>query len=1355
MFRSVNNCSVRFLILVAVAMLLLIPHSGTLLSPGTIEPDTMDIPPLNENEKMSEDDIGSVRGETTRNQISFTAGDVIDTNRTTAIVEGGVATLSHTPAPDEGVSKSDELLLSWLTDPVHTYKFYPNAMAYDSERHVMVLSLQGVKYLYTIDLADGSKKDDIPTADDNHTGVGCEGNFYYYSIGDGYSSSQDLYRYNKAAFDNPTSGVGEGTSSKDGYPLTIMDNHIYRGKPYEDGTEDWGKIDTIEKVSVADTDEVLATYPLDFSGVADITSDGEYLWLLKETERAVTIYLYDSEGKMVGEFPEIYVTPKTLKPCGLAYAKGKLYVLLYEKENTTEISSLLEIDIINHYSNKDHIYSKTFAQSEGIITSVKIDPDVVIPVGTSIDYYISPDGGSTWNVIEKDEWLPVGGTTTNLMYKIEMGSTKPLLTPTINDLKIEWKIAKAPQPLSPIGGVWIKGPEVEVSWNFIGSDALDAQTQFEVQVSSNSSFIIPFRDTKPRESAESSFSFTGALDFPDGTYYWRVRTMDSYGGWSPFSDPPRQFNVDSKMPTGSMMINGGNSTTPDLRVKLNISADDSSGSGVRLIYISDIGENPGKESHWTPYVPVKDWILSSGEGEKILYVWFKDGVGLQSKRYETTIVYEKIVEEDKGKFGWGKIGSFDVFYVVVIAALLMLLVIAIIILKRGGDDYYDDDDDYYDDDDDDDEELDVLEQIRRKRKTEMDAKLETEEDEDEDEKSEKEEFETQARGRYIGASLDDDFSLESSRYGAKDELDDDDIEVQSQGPYSVASEDDDFALDRPRYGGPPSLDDFMKNIEDMDKEPDPSDEDEKEIGMSEEEVKKAREQIELLRTRRMGILDAIREEKDPRKQTALEQQMDEIQQLIAELRKHMPPEKEEEEVLLDVVEEEPPPPPEKVVAMSVPSDIEEKLKGGRKGDRKRVGGLGFLDKKEEEERSTVSPEVQARLQQILQQLRVLQQQQMAVQNQMRQTADPGQQKILNQQVTVLSQQQQALQQEAQRLQQQLSSQKGTPAQEEKPVDIKARAAQILQQLQALQQRQMAIQQQLAQTQDPGQKQALTQQYQMAQKQAEALKLEAAALQKNAGEGGKPAPSGEAPPPAQPQASKISPEVEAKLKQIIQQLQALQQQQLAIQQQIAQTQDPGQKQALAQQYQVAQQQAQVLKQQAEGLQKQAQSGGAPAPAALAPPPAQPQAAKPSPEVEAKLKQILQQLQALMQQQAAIQQQMAQTQDPGQKQALTQQYQVAQQQAQVLKQQAEALQKQTGALQKQAQTPTSPEIQSQYQNMMQQPQLIQQFKAVQQQAMAIQQQMAQTQDPGQKQALMQQYQVLQQQQAALQQQLQKSQ
>lgn len=163
--------------------------------------------------------------ETTRNSIDFTDGNIINASLTTAIVESGVAMLSHYPAPDDDISKSDELLLSWLKDPVHTYKFYPNAMAYDSERHVMVLSLQGVKYLYTIDLADGSKKDDIPTADDNHTGVACEGNFYYYSIGDGYSSSQDLYRYNKAAFYNPTSGVGEGTSSKDGYPLTIMDNH--------------------------------------------------------------------------------------------------------------------------------------------------------------------------------------------------------------------------------------------------------------------------------------------------------------------------------------------------------------------------------------------------------------------------------------------------------------------------------------------------------------------------------------------------------------------------------------------------------------------------------------------------------------------------------------------------------------------------------------------------------------------------------------------------------------------------------------------------------------------------------------------------------------------------------------------------------------------------------------------------------------------------------------------------------------------------------------------------------------------------------------------------------------------------
>ena len=83
------------------------------------------------------------------------------------------------------------------------------------------------------------------------------------------------------------------------------------------------------------------------------------------------------------------------------------------------------------------------------------------------------------------------------------------------------------------------------------------------------------------------------------------------GGVIPDSDPP----------TGSIVINNNDAYTNSVNVTLTLSADDP--SGVSQMCIS----NTGSCSSWEAYAASKPWALSGGDGNKTVYVWFKDNPG--------------------------------------------------------------------------------------------------------------------------------------------------------------------------------------------------------------------------------------------------------------------------------------------------------------------------------------------------------------------------------------------------------------------------------------------------------------------------------------------------------------------------------------------------------------------------------------------------------------------------------------------------------------------------------------------------------------------------------------------------------
>jgi hypothetical protein len=98
------------------------------------------------------------------------------------------------------------------------------------------------------------------------------------------------------------------------------------------------------------------------------------------------------------------------------------------------------------------------------------------------------------------------------------------------------------------------------------------------------------------------------------------------------------ITLDTLAPTGSIAINDGDAYTHSISVTLALSARDT-GSEVAEMGFSDDGST---WSTWEPYATSKPWTLPAGDGEKAVYVAYRDQAGRISTTYSDTIVLDTL-----------------------------------------------------------------------------------------------------------------------------------------------------------------------------------------------------------------------------------------------------------------------------------------------------------------------------------------------------------------------------------------------------------------------------------------------------------------------------------------------------------------------------------------------------------------------------------------------------------------------------------------------------------------------------------------------------------------------------------------
>lgn len=194
------------------------------------------------------------------------------------------------------------------------------------------------------------------------------------------------------------------------------------------------------------------------------------------------------------------------------------------------------------------------------------------------------------------------------------------------------------KPTSSMSALPATSPaNIALAWS--GSDTLSGISTYDVQVrlGTDSEWTDVLSNT-----TNTSTNYTGTNGI---TYYFRSRTRDVAGNVEDWPSDYDTFTVvDTEVPSGTVVINGGALTTTAINVNLGLSATDVT-SGVAQMSFSNDGNT---WSTWQAYATSTSWTLTTGDGSKSVYARFMDTPGNISLSVSDTIILDTTVPAEYG-----------------------------------------------------------------------------------------------------------------------------------------------------------------------------------------------------------------------------------------------------------------------------------------------------------------------------------------------------------------------------------------------------------------------------------------------------------------------------------------------------------------------------------------------------------------------------------------------------------------------------------------------------------------------------------------------------------------------------------
>ena len=185
-------------------------------------------------------------------------------------------------------------------------------------------------------------------------------------------------------------------------------------------------------------------------------------------------------------------------------------------------------------------------------------------------------------------------------------------------------------------------PKPVFVWAFIDPDAGSSQSSFEIAYSMNEFFLGEVLGGVVTGAQGRSSRYVAPEPVEEGKWYWKVKTRDQLGLWSDWS-VVGSFLADRTPPTGSVLINGGDSVTQQRVVVLTLNATDNLEDVAPDMYfkISSDPNFPNASKHeWPPPNNQVNQELPPGEGLKVVFFRVFDASGLFYTAMDT-IVYNQ------------------------------------------------------------------------------------------------------------------------------------------------------------------------------------------------------------------------------------------------------------------------------------------------------------------------------------------------------------------------------------------------------------------------------------------------------------------------------------------------------------------------------------------------------------------------------------------------------------------------------------------------------------------------------------------------------------------------------------------
>jgi hypothetical protein len=225
------------------------------------------------------------------------------------------------------------------------------------------------------------------------------------------------------------------------------------------------------------------------------------------------------------------------------------------------------------------------------------------PDGTTNTYYFSTPS-NIWSGHMGDRWI---------QFMVYLSTTNVNETPRLKQINITYNRMPITLLYNPVNGKAIPNNKPIFEWNFTDLDS-SQQTAFQVLIDDVSTFVDIDFDSNIQNSINQQWQFplgTSYTSIPDGTWYWKVRTMDNDGDWGQFS-LPWKIIIDTKSPYSELTIPINNGYYNKLTAISGTASDPIYGSGLSRVEISI--KRIIDDKHWNgiDWVSSEEWISVSG-----------------------------------------------------------------------------------------------------------------------------------------------------------------------------------------------------------------------------------------------------------------------------------------------------------------------------------------------------------------------------------------------------------------------------------------------------------------------------------------------------------------------------------------------------------------------------------------------------------------------------------------------------------------------------------------------------------------------------------------------------------------------